>query len=934
MANNVVLDIKTDKNGNLWFATNNGVSCLSKDKLSLQNPRFSSYTTEEGLAHNLVFSITEDDNGNIWFGTFGGGLSKYSGPAFIARYVDKNANASNNNVRAITEDKQGNLWMGLFNGEVSCYDGNTFNNFKLNETDKSTTVFCITEDKQGNIWLGTSDKGVFVYDNKSLPDSKSSFIRYSKEQGLAGNAIRCITEDRNGNLWLGTHGSGVTCYTPPGKTGTGFFTNYNTKQGIANPIVYSIYEDKRGIIWFCTNKGVTSFDGKSFTNYIPDKSITGGLFQSVVEDKNNNLWFGTDNGVCCINSKMQTPGKTRLISYTTAQGLGDNTIYDMMIAPFPAPGTNDTITALVIGTNRGYSVLTGWKDKNGKFFPFEDNSINPSDESFGNYEPVWEIYNNKTGYPVKDLNTSAMCVVKTGFLSYGGQDRQGKGAIWGGCGDDKIIQFNPFALNKNHKAPLLVIQAVKINEEKIAWYDLLPAKTKNTIDDSLAAVNEEVITFGKPLNDTLRKAMLKQFSNITFSGVAKWYPIPENLVLTHEHNNISFDFVAIETDKNFLVRYQYMLEGYDKDWRQVTDKTSATFGNMHEGLYTFKVKACSPEGVWSEPITYTFKVLPPWYRTWWMYLTYLILIIASVIIIVRWNGRRLRAQKKELEQKVKTATSQIREEKEKVELANELISEQKKVVEEKNKDILDSIYYAKRIQDAMLKTEEKTNPHLPKHFVLFMPKDIVSGDFYWAVEKHDYWYVAAVDCTGHGVPGAFMSMLGMSFLNDIVTDGQHLTPAEILDQLRNKIITELRQTGESGGNKDGMDISVIRLNLKTNELQWAGANNPILLIENNQLTEIKPDKQPIGYYPGARPFTNHTIPFGPGTTLYIFTDGYTDQFGGPDGKKFKIKQLKEFLLANHTLPMDHQKEILKNSFTDWKGTLEQIDDVCVIGVRI
>jgi serine phosphatase RsbU (regulator of sigma subunit) len=273
--------------------------------------------------------------------------------------------------------------------------------------------------------------------------------------------------------------------------------------------------------------------------------------------------------------------------------------------------------------------------------------------------------------------------------------------------------------------------------------------------------------------------------------------------------------------------------------------------------------------------------------------------------------------------------------------ANEIITlqkaeveEQKKVVEEKNKDILDSIHYAKRIQDALLKKEEHISKHLPEYFILFLPKDIVSGDFYWATEKHGHWYVAAVDCTGHGVPGAFMSMLGMSFLNDIVSVEQLLTPAEILNQLRDKVVNELRQTGEAGGSKDGMDISLIRLNLQTNELQWAGANNALNLVRSGELQEIKADKQPIGYHPEPKLFTNHTIQINKGDCIYIFSDGYADQFGGPNGKKFKYKQLEDLILANNKLPLEQQKQILKKAFVEWRGKLEQIDDVCVIGVRV
>jgi serine phosphatase RsbU (regulator of sigma subunit)/Tfp pilus assembly protein PilF len=259
---------------------------------------------------------------------------------------------------------------------------------------------------------------------------------------------------------------------------------------------------------------------------------------------------------------------------------------------------------------------------------------------------------------------------------------------------------------------------------------------------------------------------------------------------------------------------------------------------------------------------------------------------------------------------------------------------QKHIIEEKNKDITDSINYAKRIQNALLGQEDYISKHLPEHFILFMPKDIVSGDFYWGAEKNGYWYFTATDCTGHGVPGAIMSMLGISFLNDIVLSEQELSPAEILNQLRERIITELRQADATVGNKDGMDISLCRLNLKTLELEWAGANNALNLIRNGVLEEIKADKQPIGYHTEMKPFTNHQIQLQKGDSIYIYSDGYADQFGGPKGKKFKYKQLEELIVECHHLNATEQKQVFKNRFMEWKGALEQVDDVCLFGVKV
>lgn len=285
--------------------------------------------------------------------------------------------------------------------------------------------------------------------------------------------------------------------------------------------------------------------------------------------------------------------------------------------------------------------------------------------------------------------------------------------------------------------------------------------------------------------------------------------------------------------------------------------------------------------------------------------------------------RIARKQKKLIEEKNRQTEEQ-----------KQIIEQQKEIVEEKNKDIIDSINYAKRIQDAMFKEQEHVSEHLPEHFILLKPKDIVSGDFYWALEKEDQFYLAAVDCTGHGVPGAFMSMLGIAFLNEITASNQLFSPAEILDLLRSKVVKELRQSGKQQETNDGMDMSIMRFDLKTKQLEWAGANNPLYIIKDDNLTEIKPDKQCIGYNDDMTPFVNHEMKLEKGTSFYLFTDGYADQFGGDKGKKFKYSQLKSILLSTQKMPLLQQKNILDEAFENWKGKLEQIDDVCIIGLRV
>jgi tetratricopeptide (TPR) repeat protein len=274
----------------------------------------------------------------------------------------------------------------------------------------------------------------------------------------------------------------------------------------------------------------------------------------------------------------------------------------------------------------------------------------------------------------------------------------------------------------------------------------------------------------------------------------------------------------------------------------------------------------------------------------------------------------------------------------------QIISEQKELVETKNKEILDSITYAKRLQDAILPHPDEIKKHLPHSFILYKPKDIVAGDFYWmwreTTSRHsssgevqeDLTLIAACDCTGHGVPGAMVSVVCSNVLNSAVKEFGITEPGKILDKARELLI----ETFEKSGNDvaDGMDISLCSINTQTGEVQWSGANNSLWYAQDNVLKEIDPDKQPIGKYENAQPFTTHKLQLKKGDTLYLFTDGYADQFGGPKGKKFKYKQLQELMVESGKLPMEEQKLLLEKSLTQWQGGLEQVDDILIMGIQL
>lgn len=261
-----------------------------------------------------------------------------------------------------------------------------------------------------------------------------------------------------------------------------------------------------------------------------------------------------------------------------------------------------------------------------------------------------------------------------------------------------------------------------------------------------------------------------------------------------------------------------------------------------------------------------------------------------------------------------------------------IIERQKDLVEEKQKEILDSITYAKRLQDAILPPLAIFKEHFPESFIFYKPKDIVAGDFYWMEKTGDLILIAVADCTGHGVPGAMVSVVCSTALNRAVMEFGITEPGKILDKTREIVLETFAKSSKDV--KDGMDISLICLHSKTLETQWAGANNPLWYISGNEFHIITADKQPIGSSFDPQPFKTHQLQLQKGDLLFLFTDGYADQFGGEKGKKFKYTPLKELLFKNAVLPMSSQEQALESAFENWKGTIEQVDDVCIMGIRV
>jgi serine phosphatase RsbU (regulator of sigma subunit) len=428
----------------------------------------------------------------------------------------------------------------------------------------------------------------------------------------------------------------------------------------------------------------------------------------------------------------------------------------------------------------------------------------------------------------------------------------------------------------------------------------------------------------RDLKCLLRKILCNDDS-LLFSGYTTSFELIE---LPYRYNNLNFDFIVPSFDPENKIDYQYILEGFN-DWSAWNDETKTRFTNLDEGTYTFRVRGSDIFHNISEEAVFTFTILPPWYRTFWAYGGYFILLGLLVTGVSKWSNIQLRRAKVRLEKIVRERTYEIVAKNEELEI-------QKKVIEEKNKDITDSIRYAQRIQKAILPPEDSIKDLFKDSFIFFKPRDIVSGDFYWFHQLKDQSVlVAAVDCTGHGVPGAFMSIVGNNLLIRAVKEYQLQTPSEILDFLNAGVNETFRQQNIENSVRDGMDMSLIRIS--PNKIEFAGANNPLWIIRRgaSEVEKIKADKQPIGIYQEeSKPFRNQVLEISQGDQIFIFSDGYADQFGGPKGKKFKYQQLEDLLIANSNKSVEEQKQILSQTLEDWKGALEQVDDICIIGIKI
>ncbi len=876
-------------------------------------------------------------------------------------------------------EDDGLIWLsaydGIYTGKLSSFTSGNIDSLRINDRvsiNPNSRIRTIKQNKDGSIFLLSDFEAYQIF---SLMQTA---IRYDQSIGLKNLKLLSFFEDEEENFWFGFSG------------GIQKLTNRSLRNlypEFIDSYLNNIVEDSYGRIWMAFNNKIMYYHHKlvDFADQLDGDKLP--YVATTLPD--GDLFFADSHGwyiydVKTLKRKYEKKFTNKIFSLKNVYAAPSGDIFLMSgidglvykIAGFdsqPIPITNDFTSLvcqmvnymnMVVGGNN-----TGLVKYNG--LTFENLCTTPS--------PV--------------LGLSAIGDV----LWVGMEDGLGKFTSDGTFHMLTIPTLPNVSINSIQKARDKDHLWLGTNRG-FCYYDIESNNVEIVVYSNDGLPGNEIVTNGLLLNNkgVLYVATYHGVSvyDLRKENTAKFVPQCriENLRLNGEkisqqrtkfsssENNFIFELAGLSFKDEEAITYEFYMKGLDNDYTASLGKeNNARYQNLPAGKYEFVYRAKGKDGIWSTANTYKFEIMKPFYLRWWVILLFVAATAALIISVVKWREQRLRRRNEMLEKIVDERTSEIKQQKEAIELKNaelelqrEEILTQRDAIEAKNatlerqkteilsqrdelevqkniamqqrdeiahheQEIMDSIYYAKRIQTAIMPTMDTISAVLPEYFILFRPRDIVSGDFYYFKHINHYAVMVAADCTGHGVPGAFMSMLGSAFINEIVVNNQdQMSSGRMLDLLRASVIESLKQTGKVEEAKDGMDIAVCILDLETNHLQFSGAFNPMFLVRNGVLEEYRADRMPIGIFDLVNVgFTTYDVDAQKGDIIYIFSDGYASQFGGRSGKKFMSSRFKKLLEDVSSEPMPKQKQLLDDKIDAWMGTeYNQVDDILVIGFKI
>jgi len=981
---NTVRKIVQDHNGYLWLASSrqNAIR-FNPTTETFDHPINVKEDSTYGIDHPVNVLLVDSDN-NLWIGGNGSGIVRYNIET-DERYsfhpiTDKKHQSELAFCYSLHQDRLGNIWAGTFVGGLMKYIPEE-NRFRLYRNPYNADALIkngalsLNETKEGNIIIGSNGGGIFIFDPKKEEFLKNYTYDAVNGSSLSDDFIIEIYEDNTGIFWFGSENGGVSYYNPNERKFKSFKKEGNSETDMPDNIINSIYVDPDGLIWIGTeNGGYASFNRETgnYQSYQINnvQFVNNSTFVRVVTaGKDSTMWIGASMGG---------------LNHVSSEGVVFEQ-YANSIQPGPNNLPDHDIRAICVDRDETIWVgsFNGFAEKVGEEFyhycstPINNRKCNEAVNSIFDYSDDWLIvtyfndgikfFNKKT----KEFGSQFRAGEEKGMLSatwVNSVYKDSKNRVWMGTAkglnlfNTKDSTFTSY--QKKDGLPDNDVIGILEDHEGNLWISTACG---------LCNFNPEELSFknyyeedGLQSNVFKHGAYYKSKSGELFFGGVDGFnaffpydlldnPYPPEIVFTdfqvfnesvipgenspiknliencptvelnYDQETFSFEFAALNytvTEKN---EYAYMLEGFEEEWNFIGKRRYISFTNIPPGEYTLRVKACNNDGLWNEEgVSLDLIIHPPFWQTWWFRISMFIFVVSMIYFIYKRRVRSIETQNKILEQQVMERT-------EEVVLQKNVIEKQKELVEEKNKDMIDSIRYSKRIQDSFLPEESDIRKHFENFFVLFKPKDIVSGDFYWSETIKGKVYLAVADCTGHGVPGAMVSVLGNNGLNRSIKEIGHTEAHTILDDLNAYVENSLER--KEGTVRDGMDIALCVIDPQTGKMEYSGANNPVWIAREGEIIEIKADKQPIGNYDNRKPFTKHDFQLEKGDWVFLFSDGYPDQFGGPKGKKYKYATLKRSLLEFNDAYESNFEQYLDKKFLDWKGDIDQVDDVCILGIK-
>jgi ligand-binding sensor domain-containing protein/serine phosphatase RsbU (regulator of sigma subunit) len=877
---------------NLLIGTQNGLFVYD-----LKNETDTIPVLVNELKYIKIQAIKDANNGNsFWVGTEDAGLFfvTISSDSVRATSIGKEYGLGNENVQDMTYDDDANLWVSSFTSGLwkLSFDMNNknkvigFEKYDRNSGLSSNYVKCVFKDREGNLWAGTYGGGFALLTNQAL-----GFHSYENTK-LGNNVISISINDSI--LWLG--GENGILQVNRSTNRSVFFNGAN---GLPNDQITSLYY-RSGILWVGTSKSglYKHIKGSGrFNSYFKTDNTISNAINYITGDAEN-VYIATKNGIFVLN-----PSTGQQLHYNTLNGLPHNDIEHLFL---------DSENRLLFATRTNGIYEINERGEVEEFFTvgkyeLDFNSI--TQDKKGN---IWvSTYGQGVFLLRRDsvINFTAREGLKSNYC-YSISAADGK-YIWVG-----------------HR---LGLSRIDVSNLSITVFGSDNGITGDCNLNASKLSNDNVIYFGATdgiiTYDTKKdkKEKLNPKNNILKVFISdKEYDFRKPIVLPYGAYKLRIEYIGLNYSDPKAVSYQYKLDGYDLGWSEVTDARTAIYPRIEDGNFTFLLKSNSDEGISNQgPVSFIIKVKLPVWKTWWFITLVVIIVVLVVLVIIKYRERKQKQIQEYLEQRLNERTREVVEQKEEIEI--------------KNRDITDSINYAQRIQASILPPIKRLQQTFSGSFIFYQPRDIVSGDFYWfdRVNENKLIIVCA-DSTGHGVPGAFMSMIGTTLIKDVCSRDDINSPSEVLCELDQEIRATLNQNIDVEKSNDGMDIIVCEIDVRNYYLRYASAMRPMIVYKNGNQIYVKGSRSSVGgqYDKDEKIFKDEGIQLDKGDLIYMFSDGYSDQFGGPIGKKFKMVRLKNLLRDIYQKPMEEQYEYIKSTFNLWKEDHEQVDDVLFMGIKI